>query len=50
MVTRKGVMIKTHPTQQGRERKIIPIFMVLMISFSVVSADPSGSPEVENSV
>ena len=51
-MTRKGVMIKT-VTRPSRvvSGKLIPIFMVLMISFSVVSADPPpGSPEVENSV
>ena len=45
MVTRKGVMIKT-VTRPSRvvSGKLIPIFMVFMISFSVVSADPLPDP------
>ena len=52
MVTRKGVMIKTVTRPSGVvSRKLIPIFIVLMIFFSAVSAEPPpGSPEVENSV
>ena len=52
MVIRKGVMIKTVTRPSGVvSGKLIPIFIVLMIFFSAVSAEPPpGSPEVENSV
>ena len=45
-------MIKTVTRPSGVvSRKLIPIFIVLMIFFSAVSAEPPpGSPEVENSV